>query len=137
MSLDWASFERESIESMGQPGQPSALQEYGISLLANLMQGSLKPSEVDTSEIAQKTLESRQALKDAWYDFKNLIFSAAMSTASDDAHERLVGLVFALANHKTIAGAGASRAEVDDLFKDLWGFGWVARDLWNGEFFPG
>jgi hypothetical protein len=135
MSQDWADFERESIKRIGQPGQPTAFQEYGIQFLTGLMQGSPAQGKIDTDELAHQILQSGQSLADTWWDFLNLFFSAASSTSNDSSHERLVSLVFALANHvsrKTTADPSKDR-EVDSLFKNLTQFGMVAREHWNGE----
>jgi hypothetical protein len=133
MASDWATFERSSLKTALPAGQPTKFQEYGISLLSNLLQSA---AEVNTSEIAESILESGQRFEDAWWDFKNLMFSAAMSTSDNAAHERLVGLLFALASHKGAGDAGAERKEVDRLLGGLYGFGWAARDMWNGSFPP-
>jgi hypothetical protein len=133
MASDWATFERSSLQTALPARQPTKFQEYGIALLSNLLQGA---AEVNTSEIAEKILESGQRFEDAWWDFKNLLFSAAMSTSNNAAHERLVGLLFALANHKGAGDAGDERKEVDGLLGGLYGFGWAARDMWNGSFPP-
>jgi hypothetical protein len=142
MSSDWADFERKFIKRSSQNRQPTAFQEWSLLFLTSLMQGSPNQGRVVTDEIAHQMLKSGQAPRDAWYDFSNLIFSAAYYTSSHNSHERLVGLVFTLANHvgtQTTAdpsqdGASAARAEVDSLFKNLTELGWIARDLWNGEY---
>ena len=145
MSSDWATSERELIKkailnNTGQPGSPSPFQEYSISLLTQVTQGSL-PRNV-TEEIAHQILTSPQSPEVEWDAFCSLIFGAAMSTSEASVHERLVELVFALANHEstdaknpdrdgTVVSSGKEET-IAKLLLNLHSFDWIARDLWNG-----
>lgn len=148
--LDWANWDRELMKRNTLPaGRSTPFTEYGREFLTSLMQGTSSKDEINTDEIAhnmlESVLESGQSLDDAWYGFLDSIFSAAEWTSDDSTHERLVALVFALANHagtpKTASpnqdGSEASRVRVNGMFNNLEGFGWMARDLWNGEHIPG
>ena len=135
---------------MPSPGarQLASLQEFNISLLSELMQGNRNISSSVTEEIAHHILASGESPGDAWYEFHNSIFSAAMWTSSDSEYGKLVELVLALANrHRDVLqtqsmagsshdGAGdlSSEVEVSRLISSLHGFSWTARDLWNGEY---
>ena len=65
-----------------------------------------------------------------------------MSTSEASVHERLVGLVFALANYGATDaknpdhdGPGVSSEKEETMAKllsNLHSFNWIARDLWNG-----
>jgi hypothetical protein len=145
MSSDWATSERELIKKVilnntGQPGSPSPFQEYSISLLTQVTQGSL-PRNV-TKEIAHQMLTSPQSPEVEWDAFCSLIFGAAMFTSEASVHEMLVALVFALANHGAPNtgnpdhdGPDASSEKEETIAKllsNLHAFDWIARDLWNG-----
>jgi hypothetical protein len=145
MSSDWATSERELIKkamlnNTGKPGPPSPFQEYSISLLTQVTQSSL-PRNV-TEEIAHKILTSPQAPEVEWDAFCSLIFGAAMFTSEASVHERLVALVFMLANHRASNTGNPDRDGPDvssekeetiaKLLSNLHAFDWIARDLWNG-----
>jgi hypothetical protein len=145
MSSDWATSARELIKRVilnntGQPSSPSPFQEYSISLLTQVTQGSL-PQNV-TEGIAHQIVTSPQSPEDEWDAFCNLIFGAAMSTSEASVHERLVGLVFALANHGATDAknpdhdgpvvSSEKEETITKLLSNLRSFDWIARDLWNG-----
>jgi hypothetical protein len=140
MSSAWAAKEREQIQTnvlnnTGATGQSPQYQEFCISLLDELIQGSLIQNST-VNDIVNQILKSGQSPEDAWYHFFNLVFSAAMSTSSDTSHEHLVGLMFALANQSTSRSTtifGHDGGETSGLEGGLTSFGWTARDLWNGE----
>jgi hypothetical protein len=134
---DWATKEREMLErdvliNTGNPKFTSQFQEYAISLLTKVMQGSVLQNV--TEDIAHQILISQRSPEDEWYTFCNLIFGAAMSTSENSVHKRLGELVFALANHKATDTENPSEKEekIAKFFSTLHGFGWIARDLWNG-----
>lgn len=143
MSSDWATCEHERIQNVnlnntGQALQPSAFQGYGIRLLSGLIEGSTKLSTTLVDELSGHITESGQSPKDLWHDFLLLLFSAAMSTPDEDSQKRLVDLVFALAHYHrqpttAVQDATNAAAESASLFSNLTGFGWIARDYWNGE----
>jgi len=137
MSSDWATKEREMLErdvlnNTGNPEFTSQFQEFTISLLTKVMQGSALQNV--TEDIAHQILISQRSPEDEWYTFCNLIFGAAMSTFENSVHKRLGELVFALANHQATDTENPSEKEekIAKFFSTLHGFGWIARDLWNG-----
>ena len=137
MSSDWATKEREMLErdvlnNTGNPEFTSQFQEFTISLLTKVMQGSALQNV--TEDIAHQILISQRSPEDEWYTFCNLIFGAAMSTFENSVHKRLGELVFALANHQATDTESPSEKEekIAKFFSTLHGFGWIARDLWNG-----
>jgi hypothetical protein len=137
MSSDWATKERAFLEkniliNAGNPGFTSQFQEFAISLIDRVMQGSVLQNV--TEDIAHQILISPRSLEDEWDTFCNLIYGAGMSTSENIVHKRLGELVFALANHKASDMENSSEKE-KKIAKDistLHGFGWIARDLWNG-----
>jgi hypothetical protein len=137
MSSDWATKEREMLErdvlnNTGNPEFTCQFQEFTISLLTKVMQGSALQNV--TEDIAHQILISQRSPEDEWYTFCNLIFGAAMSTFENSIHKRLGELVFALANHQATDTENLSEKEekIAKFFSTLYGFGWIARDLWNG-----
>jgi hypothetical protein len=146
MSLDWAAkdwatkerelLERDVLNNIGNPEFTCQFQEYTISLLTKVMQGSVLQNV--TEDIAHQILISQRSPEDEWYTFCNLIFGAAMSTFENSVHKRLGELVFALANHKATDTGNPSEKEekIAKFFSTLYGFGWIARDLWNGTSSP-
>jgi hypothetical protein len=133
MTSEWAATECEKIKKQilnntGQEGEASELQKYAITLLSSLMLGSRLPNDSTLEELAQQILKSGQSREDAWHDFLNLLYSAAMSTSNDSLHQHLVSFVFALANFdpsKHVSGETHAPFNMQE-------FGWMARDLWNG-----
>ncbi|KAE9378701.1 hypothetical protein N431DRAFT_450646 [Stipitochalara longipes BDJ] len=142
MTSDWTTTEYEKIRKQilnntGQEGEPSAFQEYVISLLSSLMQGSLLPNDSTLEELAQQIFKSGKPRADAWHDFLNLLYSAVMSTSSDSLHQHLVPFVFALANfdeskHVSSSSSAETYAPEAEGNFNMQEFGWIARDLWNG-----
>ncbi|CZR62690.1 uncharacterized protein PAC_12587 [Phialocephala subalpina] len=139
MSWDWADTQRELIKTnvlsnSGVAGESPDFQEFSISFLDDLLRGSSNLNHEVIEKIAHQLVASGQSLENAWYHFSNLIYSAAMSTSSDSSHQRLVELIFAFANFESQGSDGneADDPEVVSTFKELKGFGWIARDLWNG-----
>ncbi|KAI1378540.1 hypothetical protein F4677DRAFT_370747 [Hypoxylon crocopeplum] len=141
MTSDWAARERARIagrDSTDQHTRQFSIGEYGIRLLTELMEGSIEVNNTLVDELSDRMVQSGSPLKDSWNDFLLLIFSAAMSTSSDRSHHHLVDLVFALAHrHERPATVDATdnmtgTSEVASLFSSLTGFGWIARDYWNG-----
>jgi hypothetical protein len=137
MSSDWATKERAFLErdiliNAGNPEFTSQFQEYAISLIDRVMQGSVLQNV--TEDIAHQILISRRSPGDEWDTFCNLIYGAAMLTSENIVHKRLGELVFALANHKASNTENPSEKEekIAKDFSTLQGFGWIARDLWNG-----
>jgi hypothetical protein len=137
MSSDWAIKEREMLErdvliNTGNPEFSCQFQEFTISLLTKVMQGSASQSV--TEDIAHQILISQRSPEDEWYTFCSLIFGAAMSTFENSVHKKLGELVFALANHKATGTENPSEKEekIAKFFSALYGFDWIARDLWNG-----
>jgi hypothetical protein len=141
MSSDWATKQREMVErdilsNTGNPEFACRFQEYTISLLSKVMQGSALQNV--TEDIAHQILISPRSPDDEWDTLCNLIFGAAMSTFENSVHKRLGELVFALANHKATDTENPSekKEKIAKFFSTLHGFGWIARDLWNGTFPP-
>ncbi|KAI1455738.1 hypothetical protein F4805DRAFT_476520 [Annulohypoxylon moriforme] len=143
MSLTWANWERESIRKIslhntGQITQPSPFQEFGIELLTDIMDGSKDVNNGVVEEIFERMANSGQPLEDAWEEFYPLIFSAAMYTSDDHCQKNLAYLVTTLAHsreRRAITKGNKDEAKVseaEDIFSDLTGFGWMARDYWNG-----
>ncbi|KAI1440734.1 hypothetical protein F5Y02DRAFT_401948 [Annulohypoxylon stygium] len=141
MSSDWANSERESIRktsahNTGQMSQPSDLEEYGIQLISKIIDGSQDINDEIVREISDQIVKSGQPLNDAWEEFYPLIFSAAMSTSDDQSQKNLASLVLAIAHYKdrqpSTSEDETDTSKIGDLFSNLTGFGWMARDYWNG-----
>ncbi|KAI1098719.1 hypothetical protein F4804DRAFT_350117 [Jackrogersella minutella] len=143
MSSKWASCEREWIQkttlnNTGNIARPSVTQEYGIQLITEILNGSKYLDNGVADEITSRMIRSGQPLKEAWDEFLLLIFSAAMSTSNDDSQKNLTKLVSVLAHHGETQPIGnvveneSDVAEVGTLLSSLAGFGWIARDYWNG-----
>ncbi|KAI0882271.1 uncharacterized protein GGS22DRAFT_191440 [Annulohypoxylon maeteangense] len=143
MSSEWANWERElirknSLHNTGDIIQPSSFQEFGIQLVADIMDGSKYANNKVVEEIFDQMVKSGQPLEGPWHEFHPFIFSAAMSTSNDYCQKNLVALVIALAKfpgRQAITNPSKDEVNIskaESLFSDLTGFGMMAREYWNG-----
>ncbi|KAK0701891.1 hypothetical protein B0T26DRAFT_757865 [Lasiosphaeria miniovina] len=131
MSFAWAARERQLLAE--QNLKPVIEKELlTISLLAEVAE---LPAEHETGirrgadmVVGLVSEAGPGGADDAWYNFTMAFYSAVMSTGNDLNHKNLAGLIVAVAE----CGAASASAEVSQILGQLKGFGWTARDLWNG-----